>query len=273
SGPPDGAKHGRRWSIADSRGDLTHARAEARAIRAVLTSTEVRTGPSATLETLRERLSRARYDVVHLACHCRLDRERPSRSGILLADGELTAEDLLTVRLDVRLVVLSGCDTGVQEQRAGNELMGLTRQFLHAGARSVLVTRWQVDDISSALLMADFYRRLKDGSPTAKALSAARRGLRSVSLEQALEHCERERRGERLRAADPESVHSLSHDIARLRLRAGDVGGALAELDALLAETSDGSPLRRRLLVLRNRARRTERNTGGAGPSPTPGAT
>ncbi|WP_260616617.1 CHAT domain-containing protein, partial [Streptomyces sp. WAC05950] len=87
--------------------------------------------------------------------------------------------------------MLSGCDTGVQEQRAGNELMGLTRQFLHAGARSVLVTRWQVDDISSALLMADFYRRLKDGSPTAKALSAARRRLRSVSLEQALEHCER----------------------------------------------------------------------------------
>ncbi|MEC4572513.1 CHAT domain-containing protein [Streptomyces virginiae] len=240
--------------LADSRGDLTHARAEARAIRAVLPSAEVHTGPSATLRSLRERLSRARYDVVHLACHCRLDRERPSRSGILLADGELTAEDLLTVRLDVRLVVLSGCDTGVQEQRAGNELMGLTRQFLHAGARSVLVTRWQVDDVSSALLMADFYRRLKDGSPTAKALSAARRRLRSVSLEQALEHCERERRGERLRAVDPESVRSLSHDIARLRLRAGDVSGALAELDALLAETPDGSPHRRRLLVLRNRA-------------------
>lgn len=78
--------------LADSRGDLAHARAEARAIRAVLPATEVHLGASATLETLRERLSQARYDVVHLACHCRLDRERPSRSGILLADGELTHE-------------------------------------------------------------------------------------------------------------------------------------------------------------------------------------
>ncbi|MEU6311934.1 CHAT domain-containing protein [Streptomyces sp. NPDC047014] len=241
--------------LADSRGDLTHARAEARAIRAVLPSAEVHTGPSATLETLRERVSRDRFDVVHLACHCRLDRERPSRSGILLADGELTAEDLVTVRLDVRLVVLSGCDTGVQEQRAGNELMGLTRQFLHAGARSVLVTRWQVDDVSTALLMEDFYRRLRDGSAVGAALSAARHRLRTVSLGQALEHCERERERERLGAGDRDSVRSLSHDIARLRLRAGDGGGALAEIDALLAGTPDGSPDRRRLLVLRNRAR------------------
>ncbi|MFB7172421.1 CHAT domain-containing protein [Streptomyces sp. NPDC056254] len=241
--------------LADSRGDLPHARAEARAIRAVLPAAEVHTGAAAGLETLRERLSQARYDVLHLACHCRLDRERPSRSGLLLAGGELTAEDLPTVRLDVRLVVLSGCDTGAQEQRAGNELMGLTREFLHAGARSVLVTRWQVDDISSALLMADFYRRMKDGSPLAAALSAARRRLRTMSLDDALEHCERERRGERLRAPDSESVRSLSRDVARLRLRAGDVGGALAEIDALLAETPDGSPHRRPLLVLRNRAR------------------
>ncbi|MFD9081217.1 CHAT domain-containing protein [Streptomyces erythrochromogenes] len=237
--------------LADSRGDLAHARAEARAIRAVLPSAEVHLGASATLETLRERLSQARHDVVHLACHCRLDRERPSRSGILLADGELTAEGLLTVRLDVRLVVLSGCDTGVQEQRKGNELMGLTRQFLHAGARSVLVTRWRVDDVAGALLMADFYERLGHGSPLATALSAARHRLRTMSLEQALEHCERERR----RTIDPDSEHSLSHDIARLRLRAGDVSGALEEIDARLAEASAGSPHRHRMLMLRNRAR------------------
>lgn len=237
--------------LADSRGDLAHARAEARAIRAVLPATEVHLGASATLETLRERLSQDRYDVVHLACHCRLDRERPSRSGILLADGELTAEGLLRVRLDVRLVVLSGCDTGVQEQRRGNELMGLTRQFLHAGARSVLVTRWWVDDVAGALLMEDFYERLKHGSPLATALSAARHRLRTMSLEQALEHCERERR----RTADPDSEHSLGHDIARLRLRAGDVTGALEEIDARLAEASAGSPHRHRMLMLRNRAR------------------
>ncbi|MFE7096575.1 CHAT domain-containing protein [Streptomyces erythrochromogenes] len=239
--------------LADSRGDLAHARAEALAIRAVLPSTEVHLGTSATLETLRERLAQARYEVVHLACHCRLDRERPAGSGILLADGELTAEGLLTVRLDVRLVVLSGCDTGAQEQRKGNELMGLTRQFLHAGARSVLVSRWRVDDVAGALLMADFYERLGHGSPLAAALSAARHRLRTMSLEQALEHCERERR----RTADPDSEHSLSHDIARLRLRAGDVAGALEEIDARLAEASAGSPHRHRMLMLRNRARYT----------------
>ncbi|WP_060181113.1 CHAT domain-containing protein [Streptomyces sp. IMTB 1903] len=251
SGRGSGNGTGAALVLADSRGDLVHARAEARAIRAVLPSTEVHTGASATLRTLRERLSQARYDVVHLACHCRLDGERPSRSGILLADGELTAEDLHTVRLDVRLVVLSGCDTGAQEQRRGNELMGLTRQFLHAGARSVLVTRWRVDDVAGALLMEDFYRRLKQGSPLATALSAARHRVRTMTLEQALEHCERERR----RTADPDCEHSLSHDIARLRLRAGDVGGALEEIEARLADACAGSAHRRRMLVLRERAR------------------
>ncbi len=99
--------------------------------------------------------------------------------------------------------------------------------------------------------MADFYERLGHGSPLATALSAARHRLRTMSLAQALEHCERERR----RTDDPDAEHSLSHDIARLRLRAGDVTGALAEIDARLAGASAGSPHQHRMLMLRNRAR------------------
>lgn len=236
--------------LADSRSDLPHAAAEARAVGATLPSADIYLGAAASSGTLRERLKQTPYDVVHLACHCRLDEKRPSRSGILLADGELTAEDLGTMRLDARLIVLSGCDTGVQEQRRGSELMGLTRQFLQAGARSVLVTQWQVDDISTALLMDDFYQRLMDGSPVAAALSAARRRLRTMSLAQALEHCERERK----RATDPRSDLALRHDMARLKLRAGHVDAAREDITSLLAGAPPKSPLRKQLLTLNTQA-------------------
>jgi CHAT domain-containing protein len=74
----------------------------------------------------------------------------------------------------VELVVLSACQTALGREFAGEGLVGLTRGFMYAGARRVVASLWQVDDLATAELMRRFYRgMLADGKPPAAALRAA----------------------------------------------------------------------------------------------------
>ncbi|WP_328946065.1 CHAT domain-containing protein [Streptomyces sp. NBC_00250] len=237
--------------MADPDGDLPHARAEAHLIGSLLPQAEVHTGGSATRRLLLERLGSEPYDVLHLACHYGVDRAQPSGSAVRLADGRLTVEDFLSVRLDASLVVVSGCETGAQQNRKGNELIGLTRALLHAGARAVVVSQWAVNDVSTALLMTGLYRELGSGRPVAAALSTARGEVRTMSFRDAVVQCERLRK---LSANRPIAVR-LGHDLAQLRLRAGDAAGALAEIERLLADTGHGTDEHQALTNLRRQAR------------------
>ncbi|MFE5487988.1 CHAT domain-containing protein [Streptomyces sp. NPDC056527] len=237
--------------MADPDGDLPHARAEAHLIGALLPHAEVHTGGSATRRRLLERLGAQTYDVLHLACHYGFDQAQPSGSAVRLADGRLTVEDFLSVRLDASLVVVSGCETGAQQYRRGNELIGLTRALLHAGARAVIVSQWAVNDVSTALLMAGLYRELGRGRPVAAALSAARSEVRGMSFRDAVAQCERLGN---LSANQPIAVR-LGHDLARLRLRAGDTAGALNEIERLLPGTGIGTEERRALAELKRQVR------------------
>ncbi|MER6256759.1 CHAT domain-containing protein [Streptomyces sp. NPDC001584] len=237
--------------MADPDGDLPHARAEAHLVGALLPQAEVHTGRSATRRRLLERLGAEPYDVLHLACHYGFDRARPSGSAVRLADGRLTVEDFLPVRLDGSLVVVSGCETGGQQYRKGNELIGLTRALLHAGARAVIVSQWAVNDVSTALLMAGFYRELGRGRPVGAALSAARSGVRRMSFRDAVVQCERLRN---LPENQPIAVR-LGHDLAQLRLRAGDTAGALKEIARLLPDTGHGTEEQRALTDLKRQVR------------------
>ncbi|WMX48184.1 CHAT domain-containing protein [Streptomyces roseicoloratus] len=237
--------------LADPEGDLPHARAEACLIGTLLPHAEVHTGGAATRRRLLERLGSEPYDVLHLACHYGVDRARPSRSAIRLADARLTVEDFLSVRLDASLVVVSGCETGAQQNRKGNELIGLTRALLHAGARAVIVSQWAVDDVSTALLMAVLYRELGRGRPAATALSAARSEVRAMSFRDAVARCERLRD----LPADRRVAVRLGRDLARLRLRAGDTTGALEEIARLLPEAGHDTREHRALIDLRRQVR------------------
>ena len=70
--------------------------------------------------------------------------------------------------LRAQLVTLSGCETGVNQNHPGDELIGLTRAFLYAGAPALVVSLWRVDDESVAFLMRRFYAHLRARhSPTA----------------------------------------------------------------------------------------------------------
>ena len=81
------------------------------------------------------------------------------------------------MRLDADLVTLSACETGTGRALGGEGLVGLSRAFQFAGARSLLVSLWRVDDAATAALMRRFYTHLAGGAPKDEALRRAQREL------------------------------------------------------------------------------------------------
>ncbi len=127
-------------------------------------------GAEATAEVLQQSARDA--DVVHLACHGQFRADNPQFSSLALAGGPLTLHDLREIRLDAALVVLSACETGLSRVAPGDELIGLVRGFMLAGARAVLATQWAVSDVSTARLMGALYRGMAQGVHPAAALRA-----------------------------------------------------------------------------------------------------
>jgi CHAT domain-containing protein/tetratricopeptide (TPR) repeat protein len=116
-------------------------------------------------------------DLVHLACHGHFRPDNPLFSSLRLSDGWLTARDTYELELDCELVTLSACETGLSAIAPGDELIGLVRGFFTAGAPSLLVSLWTVDDESTAWLMSNFYKRLRGGERPAAALRQAQYDL------------------------------------------------------------------------------------------------
>jgi CHAT domain-containing protein len=127
----------------------------------------------------REPLSNFRR--LHFATHSVSDEKFPLRSGVALTPGGDTKEDgILEVReiakldLDCDLVVVSACQTGRGQLLLGEGIIGLSRAFLYAGARSVIVSLWDVTDMSTGQLMKDFYKNLTQGMSNSAALRRAK---------------------------------------------------------------------------------------------------
>jgi CHAT domain-containing protein/Tfp pilus assembly protein PilF len=122
--------------------------------------------------------------LVHFACHGLADEASPLESSLALSlprawhpgaeNGLLQAWEVFErVRMDVDLVTLSACGTALGAEMSGEGVLGLTRAFQYAGARTVLSSLWQVRDDSTADLMARFYGHLKRGRSKDEALRAA----------------------------------------------------------------------------------------------------
>jgi CHAT domain-containing protein/Tfp pilus assembly protein PilF len=145
-------------------------------------------GAAATKAQVEHLPARTRY--LHFACHALLDRRFPLDSALALAaspassaaeggdNGMLQAWEIFErLRIDADLVTLSACSTGLGRDAGGEGLIGLTRAFQYAGARSVLASLWAVSDRSTAALMVRFYSKLRAGSPKDVALAEAQREM------------------------------------------------------------------------------------------------
>ncbi|MDM7923513.1 MAG: CHAT domain-containing protein, partial [Pyrinomonadaceae bacterium] len=148
---------------------------EVREIGKLLSRAETLSGNDATFEGYLERSGSA--DLIHFACHGSFRPDDPMNSSLHLADGWVTVNDICRQRLRARLVTLSACESGVNDVAAGEEILGLSRGFLTAGAASVLMTLWTVNDRATAKLMTEFYGQYTNGGSAAAALQQAQRQM------------------------------------------------------------------------------------------------
>lgn len=153
---------------------LPGAELEANNIAEIL-HTSVLSGREATKTAVTQQMADAK--LIHLATHGVFNDQQGLQSSLTLANTEdesgfLTAEEILDLKLNADLVVLSACNTG-RGKITGDGVIGLSRSFLLAGAANTLVSLWYIPDESTASLMTEFYRNLQDNPNTAQSLRQA----------------------------------------------------------------------------------------------------
>jgi CHAT domain-containing protein len=116
--------------------------------------------------------------ILHIAAHGEHRLDQPDLSYLQLADGQLYTDDLLQQDLSYELVTLSGCETGRANVTGSEELIGLGRGVLYAGAGALIVSQWRVADDSALNFMKRLYESLRNKNTSkAAALRAAQRSL------------------------------------------------------------------------------------------------
>jgi CHAT domain-containing protein/tetratricopeptide (TPR) repeat protein len=149
---------------------------ESRAVAARIPASELFLGEAATASVLREKGKKC--GVIHIATHGYFRQDHPMFSGIRLGDGILSLYDLYQLKLPAQLITLSGCSTGLSALADGDELLGLARGLIYAGAQAALLTLWDVQDRSTAQFMTTFYSQLSNGENKAAAVRQAALELR-----------------------------------------------------------------------------------------------
>jgi CHAT domain-containing protein len=141
--------------------DLPFAEREAGALRWNYPDVTTLSRERATESWIREHISE--FGVIHIASHGEFDPVNPLFSAIRLAkdskaDGKLQAEEIFGLDIRADLVVLSACQTGLGDIRSGDDVVGMNRAFLFAGTHSLMSSLWRVSDVSTAIMMKQFYR-------------------------------------------------------------------------------------------------------------------
>jgi CHAT domain-containing protein/tetratricopeptide (TPR) repeat protein len=145
-------------------------------IRSVLPNARTFVGPAATRQRVTREMTSA--SLIHIASHASFRPDNPMFSSIQLHDTSLNFFDIYNLRTSASLITLSGCGTGLSSVVAGDELLGLVRGFLYAGATSVVISLWDVNDRTTADLMKYFYGNLAEGQSKSQSLRQAMSRLR-----------------------------------------------------------------------------------------------
>jgi CHAT domain-containing protein len=157
--------------VAPDIADLPWVREEAWRIAALFPEATVLTGADATLDRVRREL--AGRDILHLATHGVFRSDNPTYSALELADGWFTVGELAELSSGRGLVCLSACHTGMSGVGPGDELLGLTRAVLGAGASTLVAALWAANDDTAPAFMEAFYAGLQAGTGRAASLRDA----------------------------------------------------------------------------------------------------
>jgi CHAT domain-containing protein/Tfp pilus assembly protein PilF len=169
----------------ESQGVLPDAEIEVNALRQLWGNhSKILTGAAASKKVFQNEAGN--YQIIHLATHGILDNVNPMYSRLLLSrdasdehdDGVLEARDIMNLRLNAELFVLSACESANGKVAAGEGMMGLSWAILATGVRTTVVSQWKVDSAVTSEFMISFYRQLaaqraKDESKKAEALRQA----------------------------------------------------------------------------------------------------
>ena len=128
------------------------------------------------------------YKYIHFATHGILANEIPyiQQPALVLSlvkrdennDGFLTLNEVLNLKMNAEVVVLSACKTGLGKEERGEGVSNLSRAFMYAGGRALIVSLWSVADESTVILMEESYKNLKVGKTKSEAIRLARKKLR-----------------------------------------------------------------------------------------------
>jgi CHAT domain-containing protein len=151
-------------------------RTEVEALSKILPNARLFVGEAVTEDILRMYGRSSR--LVHIATHGYFRQDNPMFSSIRLGGSHLSLYDISHLQLPAELIVLSGCATGMNVVAPGDELMGLVRGLLQAGAQSLILSLWDVHDESTKDFMIGFYTRLQKGFSKAQAMQATMLDLR-----------------------------------------------------------------------------------------------
>jgi CHAT domain-containing protein len=151
---------------------------EVESVHRVLPNSELFLGEAANHKVFFERAQSSR--IIHIATHGTFRPDNPMFSGVRLGDGYLYLYEFYNLQFTAELLTLSGCATGLNVVADGDELVGLIRGALYAGARSLLLTLWEVNDRSATIFMTSFYKRLQGTDNKATALGQAAREVRET---------------------------------------------------------------------------------------------
>jgi CHAT domain-containing protein len=151
---------------------------EVQALGSIFSDAVTLTGADATRSNLLKFAPQARF--LHLASHGYFRRDNPMFSFLKLADSQLNFYSLLDLKLKAEMVTLSACHTGVNMVFPGDELHGLMRGFLYAGAPSLVASLWAANDVSTAEFMKVMYSQVRAGRSKRAALRAAQLAIKDA---------------------------------------------------------------------------------------------
>jgi CHAT domain-containing protein len=145
-------------------------------LRNIFPEARTLTGEQASRAVFAQAAQRASF--VHVATHATFRQDNPMFSSFKLADGYVTALDLFSANCQTNFVALSACQSGLGHVAESDDILGLIRGFLYAGARSLLMSLWTVRDESTVTLMNEFYKEWRKGATKAAALQKAMQTVR-----------------------------------------------------------------------------------------------